>query len=365
MNRPKTTSSDLPPRVIRRVRRLKSGKLWEGFYYWAAADKREIPLGTDRVEALRKWAELEAAPVPVEAGTMRLVFDRYEREIIPDKASKTQASNRLELARLRSVFDSAPIDAITPQHIAQYRDSRMTKARTLKDGTVIPARRATIAANRELALFSNVFNKAREWGYTAKTNPCAGVAKNKETPRDFYADDAVWSAVRNCAPAELQDLMDLAYLSGQRPGDVLRMTMRDVVDDALVVRQGKTRKQIRIQLNDADGGRTKLGQLIDRIKRRPVSGLYLATTDAGRRMTVGMLRLRFVAARDTAASQAESAGNAELAARVRQFQFRDSRPKAASEIADLGEAAKLLGHSDKELTKVVYRRIGESAKPTR
>lgn len=365
MNRPKTTSSDLPPHMIRRVRRLRSGKLWEGFYYWSAADKREIPLGTDRIEALRRWAELDSSPAPSEAGIMRVVFDRYERDVLPNKASKTQASNRLELAKLRSVFDTAPIDAITPQHVAQYRDARMTPARTLKNGTVIPSRRAPVSANRELALFSNIWNKAREWGYTARTNPCAGVAKNKEVPRDFYADDAVWNAVRNCAAEDLRDTMDLAYLSGQRPGDVLRMTVRDLVDDSLTVRQGKTSKRIRILLTDQEGKRTELGLLIDRLKRRQVASLYLSATSDGRRMTAGMLRLRFVAARTAAAQHAEETGNIALAKRIRQFQFRDTRPKAASEIDDAGEAAKLLGHSDKELTKEVYRRVGEKAKPTK
>ena len=87
------------------------------------------------------------------------------------------AKNYLAEDELRAVFDSAPIDAVTPQHIAQYRDARMTPARSLKNGTVIPARKAPVAANRELALFSNIWNKAREWGYTAKTNPCAGIAE--------------------------------------------------------------------------------------------------------------------------------------------------------------------------------------------
>ena len=50
-------------------------------------------------------------------------------------------------------------------------------------------------ANREIALLSHVFTIAREWGLTEKTNPCAGVRRNKETPRDFYADSQIWDAV--------------------------------------------------------------------------------------------------------------------------------------------------------------------------
>ena len=107
MNRPKTTSSDLPPRMIRRVRRLRSGKEWEGFYYWSAADKREIPLGADRVEALRKWAEMESAPPPIDTGIMRVVFDRYERDVLPNKARFTRRScsvrSRRRLRNLQAV----------------------------------------------------------------------------------------------------------------------------------------------------------------------------------------------------------------------------------------------------------------------
>lgn len=368
MNRPKTTSKDLPPRMIRKLRTFASGKVWTGYYYNghdAHGKRTEISLGTDLNEAKRKWAELECRPAPVETGLMRVIFDRYEREILPGKARKTQGENLLELARLRGVFDSAPIDAITPQHIAQYRDARMTQARTLKDGTVIPARRATVAANRELALFSHVFNLAREWGYTSHENPCRGVRKNKETPRSFYADEAVWQAVCDFAGQDLRDALDLAYLSGQRPGDVLRFTVRDLVDDALVVRQGKTDKHLRILLTDQEtGARTELGAVVDRIRARPVRSAWLLATPDGRRMTAGMLRLRFVAARKAAIEQAESAGDADLAVRLRKFQFRDSRPKAASEM-ELEHARKLLGHTDQQITATVYRRVGETVKPTK
>jgi len=60
-----------------------------------------------------------------------------------------------------------------------------------------------------------------------------------------------------------------------------------------------------------------------------------------------------------------SFGNADLAASVRQFQFRDIRPKAASEIEDIGHASRLLGHSKEEITKRVYQRVGEIVSPTK
>ncbi|MNJ67571.1 hypothetical protein D3C77_637550 [compost metagenome] len=55
----------------------------------------------------------------------------------------------------------------------------------------------------------------------------------------------------------------------------------------------------------------------------------------------------------------------ELAEQIKQFQFRDIRPKAASEIGDLTHASRLLGHTDKRITETVYRRVGEVVKPTR
>lgn len=59
------------------------------------------------------------------------------------------------------------------------------------------------------------------------------------------------------------------------------------------------------------------------------------------------------------------AGKVGDGARVRQFQFRDIRPKAASEIGDVMAASKLLGHTEQEITKKVYIRVGETVKPTR
>lgn len=349
--------------MLRRTKRLVSGKVWEGFYYNGRDDngKRvEIPLGTDLNEAKRRWAELECKPAPAETGVMRIVFDRYERDVIPTKAPKTQRDNIGCLKFLRSVFDSAPIDSITPQIIAQYRDSRKSKLKG-SEGKPAPVR-----ANREITLLSHVWNMAREWGYTAKENPVHGVRKNKEMPRDFYADAPVWNAVYGAACVELQDAMDLNYLTGQRPADVLKMKLTDIKDGALELKQNKTKKKLRILLDDASGARTKLGQLLDRIKARPrkVASLYIIATPAGVALNQWTLRTRFDDARADAAKAAEASGSLELAKRIRAFQFRDIRPKAASE-TDLAHASKLLGHTDKQITETVYRRIGETVLPTR
>jgi integrase len=160
--------------------------------------------------------------------------------------------------------------------------------------------------------------------------------------------------------------MELAYLSGQRPDDVIRFSDQHVVNDTLRVRQGKTNKFLQIELSDpVSGERSALGLLIDQIRARPVRGTKLLSNMDGTELTRGMLRTRFEAARESASSKAAMAGDMDLAERIRQFQFRDIRPKAASEIEDIKHASKLLGHSEERITRQVYRRVGERVKPTK
>lgn len=345
----KTQNRNLPPRMYVRQRTRKNGKIWTSYYYLDAQGK-EVALGGDLNLARLKWAELEAKDKPLDLCLMKAIFDRYERDIIPKKGERTQKDNLSELRQLRPYFDDAPIDGITPAQIAQYRDLRSAKVR----------------ANREIATLSHVFNMAREWGLTTRENPCQGIRKNKETPRDFYANDAVWDAVYKRAVQELKTAMDLAYLSGQRPADVLVMRRDDIEGIALGVVQNKTQKKLRILL-ELEGKETGLGALVRRILKQNEghSSPYLILTDEGRRVTSTMLRRRWDDARDEAARSAEVDGDKLLASRIRQFQFRDIRPKAASEITSIEDASLLLGHTKGGITERVYRRIGALAKPTK
>ncbi|WP_437182421.1 hypothetical protein [Pseudomonas xantholysinigenes] len=134
----------------------------------------------------------------------------------------------------------------------------------------------------------------------------------------------------------------------------------------LLVSQGKTGKQLRI-VTETDDVKNSLGLLLDRIMRSTSRHLspFFILNEHGKRMSWGMLRNRWAEARETARVKAELEKKPDLANRIAQFQFRDIRPKAASEIEDISQASRLLGHSKEDITKRVYRRVGEVVSPTK
>lgn len=143
-----------------------------------------------------------------------------------------------------------------------------------------------------------------------------------------------------------------------------------------VVLLSQARDEVEIRLAQLVGSLDKglhcafrLGVLILRLleqrKARAVRNPYLIVTEDGRNVTKAMLWLRFDDARKLAAAEATKDLDQVLSSGIKAFQFRDIRPKAASEIADLGNASKLLGHTDKRITQTVYRRVGEVVAPTK
>jgi len=101
----------------------------------------------------------------------------------------------------------------------------------------------------------------------------------------------------------------------------------------------------------------------NKVESRPRSvhsSYYLLATDTGQPVID-----RFEKARTEASEIAMKQGNKNLAERLRAFQLRDIRAKAASDIESLKEASDLLGHSEQQITKTVYRRKGQLVKPVR
>ena len=186
----------------------------------------------------------------------------YLLEVVPTKAQRTQADNIREMAKLTEFFNQppAPLSEIKPIHVRQYLDWRNSEAKKravernaerVKAGLPpikITGTEGTVRANREKALLSHIWNKAREWGLTECTNPCAGIKGFKESGRDSYVEDAVFKAVWDAADDTVRDAMDIAYLIGQRPADVLKISRADMKGGEIWVTQNKTGKKLRINI---------------------------------------------------------------------------------------------------------------------
>lgn len=139
--------------------------------------------------------------------------------------------------------------------------------------------------------------------------------------------------------------MDLALCTGQRPADVLKIDVTDIQDGNLAVKQNKTGKKLRIQIEGF------LSKVIDRIMAKPrdARNPALLQDPDGQRLSYFALRSRFDKAREITGVN---------------FQFRDLRAKAATYSEDLAHSQMLLGHKNRSTTETYTRdRKGDRVKP--
>ena len=317
VGRRKTTWLDLPPRMA--ARRLASGKV---LYYYQAAGKK-TPLGSNLIVAKQEWARLEHSGP-------RLLFPDvaklYRDAVFPTLAYGTKKHYEIALRNLEVYLRKFALEQVEPKHVRFYIRARSKKG----------------AAMYEKRILSALFNWARGEGLTSVPNPCHGM---KFTPaerralkytgkRERYVTDAEFDQVHAVGDAVLQDAMDLALLTGQRPSDLLRSTRQDVREGVLWFTQGKTGAKVGIRVQGA------LQTVLERILKRPrtIQSVYLIADRKGQPVTLHALNKRFVTARCDA-----------------DWQFRDIRAKAATDSPDLKQAQRLLGHKV-ETTTTVYRR---------
>ena len=356
MGRKPTRNTNLPAGMRARHRGAKTYY----FYDLGGKPRKELSLGTDYVEAVRKWSELEKSKtMPAPIVTFDTAANGYVADVLPTKSPRTRSDNVKELDNLREFFKGAPLDGIEPTHIRAYFRWRAEKARKwyAEKGRTAPQDAGHVRANREVALFSHIFNYSRDSGLTRAANPCAGVKRNEEEGRDVYVEDDVFAAVYKEADQPMRDAMDLAYLTGQRPADTLRFDERHINgSNELEIQQGKTKKKLRIAVVG------ELAAVIARIRARKkgykVVSTALVVNESGERLGVWALRTRFRKARLAAGVEKDA------------FQFRDLRAKAGTDktdsAGDIRQAQMQLGHSSVVMTeRYVRNRRGDKIKPTR
>ncbi len=318
MGRRRKNNFNLPPRMY----------LKHGAYYYVSRENKWIRLSEDKAIAFSKWAEIEGE-TPIEsgsekplAGSMAALIDKYMVEIAPKKAKSTYTGNLTESKNLKDVFGKTLVLEVRPMHIAKYLDIRGIKA--------------PIRANREISLLSHIFSYAMRWGQIDR-NPCLGVAKHPEKGRDRYITDQEFESVKKLASDLISTVMDFAYITALRKGDILNLRLDKITEAGILITQSKTGAK---QLYEWTEG---LADVVSRAKglKHPIRGLYLFCTrqglpysDTGFKAMWNRVQVKW----------AESGGE--------RFTFHDIRAKSLTDAKRLGlDAQSLAGHSSAAMTE--------------
>ena len=226
---------DLPARVYPK----------HGAFYYVHKNGEWERLGTDLTEVKRK-GNLYNDPNST-FGTMTYYLDAFvvwceKRVAKKDLAQRTYEDYKRDIEPLKMAFGKRTPASVEPKHIGQYLDAGMENDRPVR-------------ANREKACLSACFTWLIRTGEgSVKTNPCIGVRRNKETPRERYVEHAEYQAIRKVAVRQVRGLLDLIYRTLQRPEDIIRWTPADIINK--VEPNGSVRRVIR-----NDQGKT--GAIVD------------------------------------------------------------------------------------------------------
>ena len=196
------------------------------YYYVARVDKKLkwIRLSSDYQEALHKYADLRGDSSA--DGTVAGAIRKYRSEVLPELAPKTQEDRAYQLDRLDRVFGKMQLDSVKPPHIQTYLHKHEHK----------------VAANREIKLLSQIYRRARVWGQT-DSNPCKDVYYHTEKSRDREMTDAEFIHLQEEAAPVIRAVIQVAYLTGMRRGDLLDLRTTDLEDAGIRNRQNKTSKK--------------------------------------------------------------------------------------------------------------------------
>lgn len=314
--------------------------LKHGAYYFVGKDKKWIRLSDDRKIALAKWAEIEGELPTVNdeekpaKGSMAELIKRYMVEVAPRKSPRTFEGNVTESENLKKVFGKMPVFSVLPVHVAQYLDTRGIKSK--------------VRANREISLLSHMFTMGMRWGIV-HTNPCVGVTKHKEAGRDRYILDNEFEAVKAIAGDFIATVMDFAYITALRKGDILRLRLDQVTDQGIWIKQSKTGAK---QLYEWTDG---LHEVVNRALtfKRPKNQYLFCNrqsepyTDSGFKCLWQRVQVKW----------AEQGG--------KRFTFHDIRAKALTDAKNKGmDAQTLAGHSSASMTEhYIKQREFKKVKP--
>lgn len=254
MARPRANNKHLPPRCYFK----------HGAYYFVSGNKW-TRLGDTLSGALSAYGRIiERQSVhgtaPMTALMADFITDCERREL----AANTLRAYRFAERAIASAFREFQIEDIRPADAAVYLDSMADR----------PA-----AANIHRAVLKGALKRAVRAGVIDR-NPVDPIDPFKQSKRDRYISDDEYAAIWAAASPILRPIMDYAYLTAQRIGDVLSTRMVQFKAAGIEIDQGKTGKRLLIAWTD------DLHAVVDEAKamQKPKSETYLfPDADGGER----------------------------------------------------------------------------------
>ncbi|MGF6558505.1 hypothetical protein ABIA48_004885 [Pseudomonas sp. S30_BP2TU TE3576] len=153
-------------------------------------------------------------------------LDTYERDVLPPRelAKGTLGLYAVHFRRFRKQFEGKAVDQVTIRMIAEMLDALTPRT-----------------ANQCRALLIDIFNHAAAKGL-CPDNPAASTINRIEKKQRRRHTVEGLKAIREKAPAWLQNAIDLALITAQRRTDILDMRFDGVREGFLYVVQKKTAK---------------------------------------------------------------------------------------------------------------------------
>ena len=169
--------------------------------------------------------------------TLGKALDRYLSEVTPTKRASTQAAERKKASALRAALGDYSLAAITPDLVANYRDTRLA---TVSPHTGRPLSASTVRL--ELALLGHLYTvAAKEWGLGLVHNPVAMIRRPSPGPgrnRRLRADEEkrLLDACDAHSNPMLGWIVRLALYTGMRQGEILTLEENQIDLERRVVR---------------------------------------------------------------------------------------------------------------------------------
>lgn len=262
--------------------------------------------------------------------TVSQILDRFEAECLHVLAPRTARDYRRHLNHLRREFGHLNVNELKPKDFGPFLNS------------IPPGKKGRVQRVRQLAVLSSAFTQAVSFWYLMDRNVLRDVKRPKSKPRTRYVTHEEYDGVRAIAPLRVRLAMEIAYLTGQRQGDVIGLKWSDI-DDRIHFVQGKTGKRIGMKIGP------KLEKVLDQCWQLPSGGhagsAYVLTRKIGGRYTSEGFRALW----QRTINKWVKLGNA-------RYSFHDLRSKCVSDSKSLQQASDRAGHIDQTMTKRVYDR---------